>query len=92
MELAEEQRTMIFYESPYRLVKILEQFAEISSNAKHDYSVNVILQAIAPELPRGTDIYLITPFVDDKMAGLLHALRHTGRNVEVILLSGGRHK
>ena len=28
MELAEEQRTMIFYESPYRLVKTLEQFAE----------------------------------------------------------------
>ncbi len=27
-ELAEETRTMIFYESPYRLVKTLEQFAE----------------------------------------------------------------
>ncbi len=68
---------------------ILEQFAEISSNAKRDYSTNVILQTIAPELARGTDIYLITPFVDDKMAGLLHSLRRTGRNVEVILLSGG---
>lgn len=28
MELSEESRTMIFYESPYRLVKTLEQFAE----------------------------------------------------------------
>ena len=28
MELSEEHRTMIFYESPYRLVKTLEQFAE----------------------------------------------------------------
>ncbi len=27
-ELAQEPRTMIFYESPYRLVKTLEQFAE----------------------------------------------------------------
>jgi 16S rRNA (cytidine1402-2'-O)-methyltransferase len=27
-ELAQETRTMIFYESPYRLVKTLEQFAE----------------------------------------------------------------
>lgn len=71
---------------------ILEQFAEISSNAKRDYSINVILQTIAPELPRGTDIYLITPFVDDKMAGLLHILRHTGKTVEVILFSGGEHK
>ena len=68
---------------------ILEQFAEISMNEKRDYSVNIILQTIAPELARGTDIYLITPFVDDKMAGLLHSLRRVGRNVEVILLSGG---
>ena len=68
---------------------ILEQFAEISSNAKRDYSPSVILQTIVPELPRGTDVYLITPHVDDKMAGLLHALRRTGRNIEVILLSGG---
>ena len=71
---------------------ILEQFAEISSNAKRDYSVNVILQTISPELKRGTDIYLITPHVDDKMAGLLHSLRRTGRNVEVILLSGGNRR
>ena len=71
---------------------ILEQFAEISSNAKRDYSVNVILQTIVPDLPRGTDVYIITPFVDDKMAGLLHALRRTGRTVEVILLSGGKQK
>ena len=28
MELAEETRTMVFYESPYRLVKTLEQVAE----------------------------------------------------------------
>jgi 16S rRNA (cytidine1402-2'-O)-methyltransferase len=27
-KLAEEERTMIFYESPYRLVKSLEQFIE----------------------------------------------------------------
>lgn len=27
-KLAEEERTMIFYESPYRLLKTLEQFIE----------------------------------------------------------------
>lgn len=35
-KLAEEERTMIFYESPYRLVKTLEQFGEyfgVSRNA-----------------------------------------------------------
>ena len=71
---------------------ILEQFAEISTNAKRDYSISVILQTIVPDLPRGTDVYVITPFVDDKMASLLHSLRHTGRTVEVILLSGGMQK
>ena len=30
--LREEQRTMIFYESPYRLVKTLQQFAEVLEN------------------------------------------------------------
>lgn len=68
---------------------ILERFAKISTNEKRDYSVNVILQTIAPTLTRGTDVYLITPFVNDKMAGLMNALRHAGQNVEVILLSGG---
>jgi 16S rRNA (cytidine1402-2'-O)-methyltransferase len=29
LELQEEERTMIFYESPFRVVKCLEQFAEI---------------------------------------------------------------
>ncbi len=33
-ELADENRTMVFYESPYRLVKALEQFAEIFGEAR----------------------------------------------------------
>ncbi|MGM9787013.1 MAG: 16S rRNA (cytidine(1402)-2'-O)-methyltransferase [Candidatus Cryptobacteroides sp.] len=34
-ELASETRTMIFYESPYRLVKALEQFAEVFGAERH---------------------------------------------------------
>lgn len=33
-KLAEEERTMIFYESPYRLVKTLEQFKEYFGDAR----------------------------------------------------------
>ena len=29
LALAEEERTMVFYESPYRVVRCLEQFAEV---------------------------------------------------------------
>ena len=33
--LAEENRTMIFYESPFRLVKALEQMAEVFGLTRH---------------------------------------------------------
>ena len=34
IQLAEELRTMVFYESPYRLVKSLSQFAEFFGNSR----------------------------------------------------------
>ena len=69
--------------------RILEQFSEISPYAKRDYSMPAILQKLSPQLPKGTDIYLITPFVDDKTADILHTLQRMGRNVQVIPLVGG---
>jgi len=69
--------------------RILEHFAEISPCAKKDYSITTILKKYAPQLSLETDIYLITPFVDDKMSEILSVLRHTGRTVQVIPLIGG---
>ena len=71
---------------------ILEQFAEISPYAKRDYSMSRILQKYALQLSKGTDIYWITTFVDDKIAEDLSMLQREGRNVEVILLSIGEQK
>ena len=68
---------------------ILEQFAEISPYAKRNYSMPAILKKLSLQLPRGTDIYLITPFVDDKTAELLYSLQRMGQNVQVIPLVGG---
>ena len=34
LALAEEERTMVFYESPYRVVRCLEQFAEVFGPAR----------------------------------------------------------
>ena len=42
----------------------------------------------AVELPPETDIYYITPFVDEKNAGLIHALERAGRSVSVVNLAG----
>ena len=68
---------------------ILEQFAEISPYAKRDYSMSKILQMHSPQLSEGTDVYWITPFIDDKTAQVLAMLQRKGRNVQVIHLSRG---
>jgi len=53
IELADEPRTMIFYESPYRLVKVLEQFQEYFG-AERKVSVSRELTKLFEENFRGT--------------------------------------
>ncbi len=82
--------------SPYILVPcensnlhtkhILERFAEISPYARRDYSISALLQKLSLQLPKGTDIYLITTLVNDKTAEMLYTLQHMGKNVQVITL------
>ncbi len=60
-ELAEETRTMIFYESPFRLVKCLEQFAEHFGTERRA-SVSRELSKFFEENKRGTLAELITYF------------------------------
>lgn len=52
-ELATEPRTMVFYESPYRLVKTLEQFAEYFGPDRH-CSVAREISKVHEEHRRGT--------------------------------------
>lgn len=52
-QLREEQRTMIFYESPYRLVKTLQQFAEFYGGDRQ-VSVCREISKIHEESVRGT--------------------------------------
>lgn len=60
-KLKEEERTMIFYESPFRLVKTLEQFAEIFGNERRA-SVSRELSKLYEENKRGTLAELIEHF------------------------------
>ena len=53
MELAEEERTIIFYESPYRLVKTLMQFVEFFG-ADRQVSVSREISKVHEETVRGT--------------------------------------
>ena len=67
-ELAEEKRTMIFYESPFRLLKTLEQFKEfIGENRK--VSVSRELTKIYEENKQGTLDEIIDYYKDRKIKG-----------------------
>ena len=59
--LKEETRTMIFYESPYRLVKTLQQFAEVFG-ADRQASVCREISKIHEESVRGTLEELVAHF------------------------------
>jgi 16S rRNA (cytidine1402-2'-O)-methyltransferase len=52
-ELADETRTMVFYESPFRLIKLLEQFAEYFGTIRR-VSVSRELTKLFEENYRGT--------------------------------------
>ncbi len=52
-QLKEEERTMVFYESPFRLVKTLEQFSETFGNERQA-SVSRELSKLFEETKRGT--------------------------------------
>ena len=67
-ELAEEQRTMIFYESPYRLVKTLDQFAEFFG-AEREVAVCREISKLHEETVRGTLAEVIAHFTATEPRG-----------------------
>ncbi len=67
-ELAEEQKTMVFYESPYRLLKTLEQFAEVFGKDRKA-SVSRELTKIHEENIRGTLTELIEYYKKSTLKG-----------------------
>ncbi len=66
--LVEEQRTMVFYESPHRLVKALTQFAEFFGEARQA-SVSREISKIHEETVRGTLAELIAHFTANEPRG-----------------------
>lgn len=66
--LTEETRTMIFYESPYRLVKTLTQFAELFG-PERKVSVCREISKIHEESVRGTLQEVVTHFTANEPRG-----------------------
>lgn len=67
-QLVDETRTMIFYESPYRVVKSLEQFAELFG-AEREVSVSRELTKKFEQTVRGTLTEVITHFKNKEPKG-----------------------
>ena len=74
--LAEEKRTMIFYESPHRLVKTLTQFCEYLGEDRQA-SVSREISKLHEETVRGSLKELITHFTEKDPRG------------EIVLIIGG---
>jgi len=79
-ELSPEQRTMIFYESPFRLCKTLKQLAEILGTGRRA-SVSRELTKLHEETIRGTLEELLAHFED-----------HAPRGEIVIVVGGSGQK
>lgn len=67
-ELAEESRTMVFYESPYRVLKTLTQFAEFFGEDR-SASVSREISKMFEETIRGTLSELISHFTANETKG-----------------------
>lgn len=67
-QLAEEERSMIFYESPHRLLKSLQQFAEFFGETRKA-SVSRELTKLYEETINGTLNELVTYFSKSKIKG-----------------------
>jgi 16S rRNA (cytidine1402-2'-O)-methyltransferase len=68
LELQQEERTMIFYESPFRVVKLLMQLAEVLGNDRRA-SVSREISKIYEETIRGTLEELILHFTNKAPKG-----------------------
>jgi 16S rRNA (cytidine1402-2'-O)-methyltransferase len=76
VSLQEETRTMIFYESPYRLVKTLTQFAEFFG-AEREVAVCREISKLHEETVRGTLTEVIAHFTATEPRG------------EIVIILGG---
>ena len=66
--LKQEQRTMVFYESPYRVLKSLTQFAEVFGSERQAATVREISK-LHEECLRGTIAELISHFTKNEPRG-----------------------
>ena len=68
LQLAEESRTMVFYESPHRIVKALQQFIEVFGEER-PVAVCREISKVHEEVVRGTLAEALTHFTEHEPRG-----------------------
>ncbi len=85
--LADEERTMVFYESPYRVVKTLQQFAEAFGTDRRA-SVSREISKFHEETVRGTLDELAAHFTENEPRGefviVVEGLNRKAKNIETV--------
>lgn len=85
--LAEEERTMVFYESPYRVARTLQQFAEVFGSDRRA-SASREISKLHEETVRGTIGELAAHFAENEPRGefviVVEGLNRKARNNETI--------
>lgn len=66
---------------------VLECLASITPYARRSYSIHALMSE-AVELPPTTEIYFVTPHINDKNAELIRSLERMGRSVRTVRLEG----
>ena len=79
MQLAEETRTMVFYESPHRVVKALQQFIEVFGQER-PAAVCREISKVHEEVVRGTLAEVLAHFTEHEPRG------------EFVIVVGGKEK
>lgn len=68
------------------VTKVLRCLSEVSYFARRECSFDALIMRIVEDMDVGTDLYLITPFVDDKTADTVRRLQSGGVNVCLVTL------
>lgn len=69
--------------------QLLRQFALLDNYSIREYSLAALMRNCISEFKSGTDIFLITPFIDESTAEMIAAVKRVGINLTVITITGG---
>ncbi|MBR5859428.1 MAG: DUF58 domain-containing protein [Clostridia bacterium] len=69
--------------------RLLEQFALLDNYSIREYSIAALMRSCISEFKSGTDVFIITPYVDESTAEMIADIKRAGINITLIRITGG---